>query len=412
MAQSPVFTMIRDERMRQSGVINLTASESYAGEEIMSAVGSVFTNKYAEGYPGRRYYAGCEVADRLETYCCEKWQQVFQTDYHVNVQPHSGTNANLAAYLAVLDPSASHRKRILSLGLNDGGHLSHGHPANLSGKLYNICHYGLDENGLLDYSALEDEIFKTMPDLILVGASAYSRTIDFERIDRIIRGCSTYLQADGHTDYKPVYMADIAHIAGLVAAGLHHSPFGYADIVTMTTHKTLCGPRGGLIFCRPELASKIDSAVFPGMQGGPMLHVIAGKALCAERVLTEGYREVMTNVVQNSKAMAEEFRRLGYRIVSGGTDNHLFLLDLTDTGLTGREVERRLYHAGIAVNKNCIPGETRPPAQASGIRIGTMPMTELGYTRADFVALARTIDKLIQTLKQEKEDSHGTSGTL
>lgn len=296
---------------------------------------------------------GCLVVDELETYCIAKWREVFHTDYHVNVQPHSGTSANLAAYMALLQPG----DRVLSMSLANGGHLSHGLPVNASGRLYDIAAYDVDENGLIDYDGMERLARELKPRLIIAGASAYSRTIDFARFAQAAQATGAY------------FMADIAHIAGLVAAGEHPSPFGLADVVTTTTHKTLRGPRGGLIFCRPELAKKVDSAVFPGMQGGPLQHVIAGKAVAAEEALTPEYRAYIHRVVVNCRAMAAEFMAMGYKVVTGGTDNHLFLLDLTDTGLTGREVQEELDRCGITLNKNCVPGtnarRSRPAASAS-----------------------------------------------
>lgn len=390
---SRVFDYIAREEQRQAETVELIASENFASEAVCRAVGSCLTNKYSEGYPAHRamgnqgrYYGGCHVVDELEEYCIAKWKEVFSTDYHVNVQPHSGTSANLAAYLALLQPG----DRILSMSLANGGHLSHGLPVNASGKLYDIHAYEVDENGVIDYDAMERLARELKPKLIIAGASAYSRTIDFARFAAAAKEAGAY------------FMVDMAHIAGLVAAGEHPSPFGLADIVTTTTHKTLRGPRGGMIFCRPALAKKVDSAVFPGMQGGPLEHVIAGKAVAAEEALTPAYRTYIHNVVANCKAMAAEFTAMGYRVVTGGTDNHLFLLDLTDTGLTGGEVQERLDGCGITLNKNCVPGDKRPPSQTSGVRIGTAAMTTKGYTAEDFRCVARRIDEVVRQMMAEK----------
>lgn len=386
---SRVFDYIAREERRQAETVELIASENFASEAVCRAVGSCLTNKYSEGYPAHRamgnqgrYYGGCRVVDELEEYCIAKWKEVFSTDYHVNVQPHSGTSANLASYLALLQPG----DRILSMSLANGGHLSHGLPVNASGKLYDIHAYEVDENGVIDYDAMERLARELKPKLIIAGASAYSRVIDFGRFAAAAREVGAY------------FMADIAHIAGLVAAGAHPSPFGLADVVTTTTHKTLRGPRGGLIFCRPELAKKIDSAVFPGMQGGPLQHVIAGKAVAAEEALTPSYRTYIHNVVANCKAMAAEFSAMGYHVVTGGTDNHLFLLDLTETGLTGKALQEELDRRGITLNKNCVPGDQRSPFQTSGVRIGTAAMTTKGYTAEDFCRVAYRIDEVIRAM--------------
>lgn len=384
---SKVFEMIEKEQARQDRNIELIASENFTSDAVRRAVGSCLTNKYAEGYPVERtsgskgrYYGGCEHVNELEEYCCQKWREVFRTDYHVNVQPHSGSSANLAAYMSVLKPG----DRILSMGLDDGGHLTHGSPVNFSGKLYDVSFYGLDADGWIDMEDVRRKAEDLRPALILAGASAYSRILDFEAFAGIAR------------DVGAVFMVDMAHIAGLVAAGEHPSPFGLADLITTTTHKTLRGPRGGLIFCRPELARKVDSAVFPGTQGGPLMHVIAGKAVAAEEADTEEFREYIRQVVRNCKAMSAEMLRLGYRVVTGGTDDHLFLLDLTDTGLTGRDVQEELDRHGITVNKNCVPHETRSPQLTSGIRIGTAAMTTKGYKEEDFVEVAGRMHEIMQ----------------
>ena len=324
----------------------------------------------------------------LEEYCCHQWQAVFQTDYHVNVQPHSGSSANLAAYMSVLKPGDT----ILAMRLNNGGHLTHGSPVNFSGKLFHMEFYGVDENGFIDYEDVRRKARECRPQLILAGASAYSRTIDFPAFADAAREAGAY------------FMVDMAHIAGLVAAGDHPSPFGLADIITTTTHKTLRGTRSGLIFCRPELAKRVDSAVFPGCQGGALQHVIAGKAVTAEEASTEEFREYIHAVVRNCKAMCDEFISMGYKVVTGGTDNHLFLLDLTDTGLTGKAVQDELDRHHITLNKNCVPTETRSPQQTSGVRIGTAAMTTKGYTEQDFIAVARQIDRIIRDMQDMRKE--------
>ena len=328
--KSRVFEIIAAEQARQNSTVELIASENFVSENVMKAVGSCLTNKYSEGYPAQRpsgnrgrFYGGCQYVDELEEYCCHQWQAVFQTDYHVNVQPHSGSSANLAAYMSVLKPGDT----ILAMILNNGGHLTHGSPVNFSGKLFHMEFYGVDENGFIDYEDVRRKARECRPQLILAGASAYSRTIDFPAFADAAREAGAY------------FMVDMAHIAGLVAAGDHPSPFGLADIITTTTHKTLRGTRSGLIFCRPELAKRVDSAVFPGCQGGALQHVIAGKAVTAEEASTEEFREYIHAVVRNCRAMCDEFISMGYKVVTGGTDNHLFLLDLTDTGLTGKAVQ-------------------------------------------------------------------------
>lgn len=393
--KSRVFEIIAAEQARQNSTVELIASENFVSENVMKAVGSCLTNKYSEGYPAQRpsgnrgrFYGGCQYVDELEEYCCRQWQAVFQTDYHVNVQPHSGSSANLAAYMSVLKPGDT----ILAMSLNNGGHLTHGSPVNFSGKLFHMEFYGVDENGFIDYEDVRRKARECRPQLILAGASAYSRTIDFPAFADAAREAGAY------------FMVDMAHIAGLVAAGDHPSPFGLADIITTTTHKTLRGTRGGLIFCKPELAKRVDSAVFPGCQGGALQHVIAGKAVTAEEASTEDFREYIHAVVRNCRAMCDEFISMGYKVVTGGTDNHLFLLDLTDTGLTGKAVQDELDRHGITLNKNCVPNETRSPQQTSGVRIGTAAMTTKGYTEQDFIAVARQIDRIIRDMQDMRKE--------
>jgi glycine hydroxymethyltransferase len=391
---SKVFDIIEKEKHRQDTTVELIASENFVSENVLKAVGSCLTNKYCEGYPADhksgskgRYYGGCEYIDELEEYCCDMWRKVFNTDYHVNVQPHSGSSANLAAYMSVLKPGDT----ILAMSLNNGGHLTHGSSVNFSGKLFNMKFYDVDSEGFIDFNDVKNKAEEFRPKLILAGASAYSRIIDFEKFAKIAKSVGAY------------FMVDMAHIAGLVAAGDHPSPFGLADIITTTTHKTLRGPRGGLIFCKPELAKKVDSTIFPGTQGGPLEHVIAGKAVAAEEACTEEFKNYIHDVVGNCKAMCDEFISMGYKIVTGGTDNHLFLVDLTATGLTGKEVQDELDKHHITLNKNCVPTETRSPQQASGVRIGTAAMTTKGYKKDDFIKVAHNIDKVIKEMQERKK---------
>lgn len=391
---SKVFDIIEKEKHRQDTTVELIASENFVSENVLKAVGSCLTNKYSEGYPANhksgskgRYYGGCEYIDELEEYCCDMWRKVFNTDYHVNVQPHSGSSANLAAYMSVLKPGDT----ILAMSLNNGGHLTHGSSVNFSGKLFNMKFYDVNAEGFIDFNDVKNRAEEFRPKLILAGASAYSRIIDFEKFAEIAKSVGAY------------FMVDMAHIAGLIAAGDHPSPFGLADIITTTTHKTLRGPRGGLIFCKPELAKKVDSTIFPGTQGGPLEHVIAGKAVAAEEACTEEFKNYIHDVVGNCKAMCDEFISMGYKIVTGGTDNHLFLVDLTATGLTGKEVQDELDKHHITLNKNCVPTETRSPQQASGVRIGTAAMTTKGYKKDDFIKVAHDIDKVIKEMQERKK---------
>lgn len=397
-ASPEVAKILEKEMNRQDNTVELIASENYVSDAIKAACGSIFTNKYAEGKPYARYYGGCENVDELESYCQKKWLEVFGVadTYHVNVQPHSGSQANMAAYMAVLNPGDT----ILSMSLDNGGHLSHGSKVNFSGKLYNIVSYNVDSNGFIDYEDLEDKIRFYQPQLILAGASAYSQIIDFERIHKIIEAVRLDRFVGYDEDYSPYFMVDMAHIAGLVASGEHPSPFGYADIITTTTHKTLRGPRGGLIFCKNKLAKKIDSAVFPGTQGGPLEHIIAAKAICAEEALTPEYHEYIHNVVVNCKAMTDEFIKMGYDVITGGTANHLFLIDLSKThpNLSGKMVQDELDRHNITLNKNCVPNEKRSPMQASGLRIGTAAMTTKGWREEDFINCAHQIDEIIKNM--------------
>lgn len=395
---SPVVAeFLLGEMNRQNETIELIASENFVSDAIKAACGSCFTNKYAEGYPierysGRegRYYGGTQNVDNMEEYCCDMWRKVFTTDYHVNVQPHSGSQANFAAYMSVLQPGDT----ILSMSLNNGSHLTHGSSVNFSGKLYNFVFYGVDSSCRINCEDIYKKMIEYRPSLVVAGASAYSREIDFARIKSLIDS------AEKELGYRLYFMVDMAHIAGLVAAGVHQSPFGLADIITTTTHKTLRGPRGGMIFCRKCLANKVDGAVFPGGQGGPLEHIIAGKAICAEEVLRPEYKDYIRQVVNNSKAMANEFIKMGYNVVTGGTDNHLFLLDFLQTHptVTGKMVQDECDRHGITLNKNCVPDEVRSPKETSGVRIGTAAMTTKGFTEKDFVRVAHQIDEIIQGL--------------
>ena len=375
------------ELNRQRQNIELIASENIVSPAVMAAMGSILTNKYAEGLPGKRYYGGCVYVDEVENIAIERACKLFGAKY-ANVQPHSGANANLAAFFALAQPGDT----ILGMNLAHGGHLSHGSPVNISGKYFHIVPYGLGEDETIDYDALLETAKACKPKIIIAGASAYPRVIDFAKFREVADAVGAYL------------MVDMAHIAGLVAAGDHPSPFGLADIITTTTHKTLRGTRGGLIFCKPELAKRVDSAVFPGCQGGALQHVIAGKAVTAEEASTEEFREYIHAVVRSCRAMCDEFISMGYKVVTGGTDNHLFLLDLTDTGLTGKAVQDELDRHGITLNKNCVPNETRSPQQTSGVRIGTAAMTTKGYTEQDFIAVARQIDRIIRDMQDMRKE--------
>lgn len=380
---TPLDEIYDKELRRQTSTVELIASENFVSPRVLKYLGSEFTNKYTEGYPGKRYYGGCEFYDELECYCQELWKDVFSTTYHVNVQPHSGTSANLAAISAVVNPGET----ILSMSLDCGGHLSHGARVSQVGKLYNIINYGVDDDGWIDYNEVAKLADQWQPKLIICGASAYSRKIDYIRFAEIARSVNAYL------------LADIAHVAGLIAANKLPSPFGYADIITSTTQKTLRGPRGGLIFCIPELTKKIDSAVFPGTQGGSLMNVIAAKAACAEEVFEPEFRDYIDEVMYNAKAMAERFMSHGYNVITGGTDNHMFLVDLRGTGLTGIDVQNELEKNNITLNKNAIPNDPLPPSKTSGIRIGTPAMTTRGWKAYDFCWYADKICKILDEMR-------------
>ena len=380
---TPLDDIYDKELWRQATTVELIASENFVSPRILKYLGSEFTSKYTEGYPGKRYYGGCEFYDELETYCQELWKDVFSTTYHVNVQPHSGTSANLAAISAVVNPGET----VLSMSLDCGGHLSHGARVSQVGKLYNIISYGVDDDGWIDYDEIAKLADQCQPKLIICGASAYSRKIDYIRFAEIARSVNAYL------------LADIAHVAGLIAANKLLSPFGYADIITSTRQKSLRGPRGGLIFCIPELAKKIDSAVCPGTQGGSLMNVIAAKAACAEEVLEPEFVDYIDEVMYNAKAMAERFMSHGYNVITGGTDNHMFLVDLRGTGLTGIDVQNELERNDITLNKNAIPNDPLPPSKTSGIRIGTPAMTTRGWKSYNFCECADNICKILDEMR-------------
>ena len=380
---------------RQQKNIELIASENIVSEATMLAMGTPLTNKYAEGYPNRRYYGGCQEVDKIEQIAIDRACKLFRAE-HANVQPHCGSNANFAVYYAFLKPGDT----ILSMSLANGGHLTHGSPASMSGKLYNIVSYGIDENGFIDYEDIKEKIIKYRPKLVLAGASAYPREIDFEKIRNIIDECVKELN-----DYeRPIYMVDMAHIAGLVAAGLHKSPIPYADVVTTTTHKTLRGPRGGLILCKNEFAKKIDSAVFPGSQGGPLEHIIAAKAICFGEALKPEFIEYQEQIIKNAKALSDALINDGFKLITNGTDNHLMLIDLRNMGITGKEFEHRLDEVRITVNKNSIPNDPEKPTITSGIRIGTPAVTSRGFTEKDMIVISQLMRRVATDWPNGKED--------
>ena len=379
-ADPELCAAMRDELKRQREHIELIASENFVSDAVLAAMGSHLTNKYAEGYPGKRYYGGCQYVDVVENLARDRAKQLFGAE-HANVQPHSGAQANMAVYFAMLNPGDT----VMGMNLSHGGHLTHGSPVNMSGKYFNFVAYGVtEEEEVIDYDALEKQALEVQPKLIVAGASAYPRVIDFARLREIAdkAGC--------------LLMVDMAHIAGLVAAGEHPSPVPYADFVTTTTHKTLRGPRGGMILCREQYAKAIDKAIFPGTQGGPLEHVIAGKAVCFKEALSDEFKAYQHQIVLNAKAMAEEFTKQGIRLVSGGTDNHLMLLDLTGTGVTGKALETLLGQANITVNKNTIPKETLSPFVTSGVRIGTPAVTTRGMKEPEMVKIAQLIARMIR----------------
>ncbi|WP_050636919.1 serine hydroxymethyltransferase [Candidatus Stoquefichus sp. SB1] len=386
MRDTEIFESVERELNRQRNNIELIASENFVSEQILELAGSVLTNKYAEGYPGKRYYGGCGFVDEVENIARDRLKALFGCE-HANVQPHSGAQANTAVYLALLQ----HGDKVLGMSLADGGHLTHGHPLNYSGINYDFYSYGVSqESETIDYEDYQKKVEEIKPKLVVAGASAYSRIIDFEFMARVAH------------DNGALFMVDMAHIAGLVAAGLHPSPFPHADIVTTTTHKTLRGPRGGVIMCKEEFAADIDRAVFPGMQGGPLMHIIAAKAACFHEALQPEFKEYASQIIKNAKALEESLKEEGFRLVAGGTDNHLLLIDVkASCGISGKKAERLLDEINITANKNAIPFDTEKPFKASGIRVGTPAMTTKGFNEEDF----REVGKIIAyRLKNDETD--------
>ncbi|MBD3107101.1 serine hydroxymethyltransferase [Bacillus sp. AGMB 02131] len=380
-----VYKVIQDELKRQRTKIELIASENFVSEAVMEAQGSVLTNKYAEGYPGRRYYGGCEHVDVVEDLARNRAKEIFGAE-HVNVQPHSGAQANMAVYFTVLEPGDT----VLGMNLSHGGHLTHGSPVNFSGVQYNFVEYGVDqETHRINYEDVREKALAHKPKLIVAGASAYPREIDFKKFREI---------AD---EVGALFMVDMAHIAGLVAAGLHPNPVPYADFVTTTTHKTLRGPRGGMILCKEEYAKKVDKSIFPGIQGGPLMHVIAAKAVALGEVLQDSFKDYAKNIITNASALAEALKEEGFELVSGGTDNHLLLVDVRKVNLTGKVAEHVLDEVGITVNKNTIPFDTESPFVTSGIRIGTAAVTSRGFTQEDMKEIASIISLALKNPEDE-----------
>lgn len=381
-----IFELIGKETERQEHNIELIASENFTSKAVMEAMGTPLTNKYAEGYPSKRYYGGCSIVDEVEDLARERMKKLFDAE-HANVQPHSGSQANMGVYLSVLNPGDT----ILGMNLSHGGHLTHGSPVNFSGRLFQFASYGVNrETEQIDYEEVLKIAREVQPKMIVAGASAYSRIIDFKRFREICDEVGAYL------------MVDMAHIAGLVAAGYHPSPVPYADFVTTTTHKTLRGPRGGAILCKEKYAKQLDKAIFPGIQGGPLMHVIAAKAVCFKEALEDSFKSYTGQVVKNAKILSDELMKYGFRIISGGTDNHLMLIDLTNKHITGKDAEALLDHVGITVNKNTIPFETLSPFVTSGIRIGTPAVTTRGFKEEDMIKVASYIHETIE----QKENAY------
>ena len=388
-SQDPeVAAAMKAELDRQRANIELIACENIRSPAVMAAMGSVLTNKYAEGYPAHRYYGGCQCVDVVENIARDRACKLFGAE-HANVQPHSGAQANLAVYFALLNLGDT----VLGMDLSNGGHLTHGSPVNMSGKNYNFIAYGVDENGYLDYADLEKKAHEHHPKMIVAGASAYARVIDFERISKIA------------ADVGAIFMVDMAHIAGLVAAGVHPSPVPYADVVTTTTHKTLRGPRGGLILCREQYAKAIDKAIFPGTQGGPLEHIIAAKAVCFGEALRPEFKTYQENIVKNAKALADALLSEGVKLVSGGTDNHLMTVDLRGTDVTGKELEHRLDEVRITANKNTVPNDPNSPFVTSGVRIGTPAVTTRGFGEEEMKVIAKCIANCIFRFEETKEET-------
>ena len=384
-----VAQAILAEDKRQHSKIELIASENFVSEAVMQAMGSVLTNKYAEGYPGKRYYGGCECVDVVEDLARDRAKELFGAE-HANVQPHSGAQANMAVLFGILKPGDT----VMGMSLAHGGHLTHGSPVNMSGSYFNIVPYGVsDDDHRIDYDAVEKQALECKPKLIVAGASAYPRIIDFERFGAIAKKVGAYL------------MVDMAHIAGLVATGLHPSPVPYADFVTTTTHKTLRGPRGGMILCREEYAKQIDKAIFPGIQGGPLMHVIAAKAVALGEALSPDFKDYQSQVLKNAKVLAEELQKYGFTLVSGGTDNHLMLVDVRSKNVTGKEAEHLLDEIGITANKNTIPNDPQSPFVTSGLRLGTPAATSRGMKEEDMKEIAAIIDLTLSNFEQNKEEA-------
>jgi glycine hydroxymethyltransferase len=381
-----VAEAIKLEVLREHGQLEMIASENFASRAVLAALGSVMNNKYAEGYPGKRYYGGCSEVDKVEELARERAKSLYSAQ-HANVQPHSGSQANMTAYFAFLSPG----DKIMGMSLSHGGHLTHGHPVNFSGMLYKVTHYTVDpETKMLNYDALEELVLKERPKLLVAGASAYARTLDFARLQKICQNAGCFL------------MVDMAHISGLIAAGVHPNPSPYADVVTSTTHKTLRGPRGGFVLCQEEHADKIDKMNFPGTQGGPFMHAIAAKAVCFKEAMGEEFKAYQLQVVANARALAGRLMENSFEVVSGGTDTHLFLLDLTARGLTGKKAERALENAGITVNKNTVPFDQKSPFVTSGIRVGTPALTTRGMREPEMVKIADMMCRVLENINDEK----------
>jgi len=381
LVDEEIYNLIKLEENRQNNFINLIASENYVDESILITAGSILTNKYAEGYPGKRYYGGCQYVDDIEKIAIERCKDLFNAhDMHVNVQPHSGSQANMAVYNAILSPGDT----IMGMSLSSGGHLTHGHNVNFSGKIYNTIQYSVEpDSGLLNYDYIEELAYKYKPKLIVCGASSYSRFLNFERFYKIAKSINAYL------------LADIAHIAGLIVANLHPSPVNYADFITSTTHKTLRGPRSGFIISKLEYKDLIDKSIMPGIQGGPLIHIIAAKAVAFKLAQSNEFKDYQMQVIKNANIMALEFQKLGYNIVSEGTDNHLFVINLSNKGITGLQAERLLEQNGISVSRSTVPNDIQKPWITSGIRIGTPAITTRGFKEKDCINLVNNIDNIL-----------------
>jgi glycine hydroxymethyltransferase len=377
-----IANLLRDEARRQATGLELIPSENLVSEAVLEAMGSIFTNKYAEGYPGKRYYGGCEYADKVEQLAVDRAKELFGAD-HANVQAHSGTSANVAVYMALLQPGNT----VLGMALSHGGHLTHGHPLNFSGRMYKFTEYHVRrDTEQIDYAEIEELAHQHKPKMIVAGASAYSRIIDFERIAKVAKSVDA------------LFFVDMAHIAGLVAAGVHPSPVPHADVVSTTTHKTLRGPRGGLVLCRAALAKEIDKLTFPGTQGGPLVHTIAAKAVCLKEAMEASFKEYQKQIVANAKAMADAISKRGFRVVAGGTDNHVFLIEVHSRGITGKDAEQALDRAGITVNKNSIPFDPLPPMKAGGIRLGSPSITTRGMKEPEMELIAGWIAEILTNI--------------